>query len=221
MISIAIPTYEMNGVGAKMLIVLLNTIRMQKCLYPFEVVISDNSKNDEIKNICNTFKILPIKYYRNEITGASENINNAISLGSYDLVKPMMQDDAFLIPSALNFFVEALDKNKWVISNSVRIDGRGNIMSHQQTQYKHGNLGKNITGMPSVIAFHKNELRFRTDLKTVCDMYFYHQLYELYGEPGVIKEFTIAQRFHGASLSHHQTSKHREEVKLLKQSGLV
>lgn len=222
MISIVIPTYDQQGEGPRMVTQLLNTIRLQKISYPYEIAISDTSTTDEIKHICRAFKTLPINYTRNTKTfGASENINNAISLARYQMVKLMCQDDLFARADSIDIFVEALKKRDWVISNSVHINEAGQVTYKKQAAYNHNRFDKNITGMPSVVAWKRCDLRFDETLKTVCDMKFYYDLYELYGPPEIIKEFTVAQRFWKGSLSRNQVNLHQKEVQLLREKRLI
>jgi glycosyltransferase involved in cell wall biosynthesis len=221
-LSIVIPTYDQHGEGPKMVIQLLNTIRIQNVNYPYEISISDTSTTEEIEDICKAFKMLPIVYTRNYKTfGASENINNAISLARYDMVKLMCQDDLFARMDSIDLFVKALQKRKWAISNSVHIDETGHVTYKKQTAYNHNRFDKNITGMPSVVGWHKCGLRFDESLKTVCDMKFYYDLYEMYGAPETIREFTIGQRFWKGSLSRNQINQHQKEVQYLREKRLI
>src|SRR5574339_104484 len=115
MISICIPTYEQYGHGVRMLTQLLNSIKKQTISYEYEIIISDNSEDDKVKDLISQYKSLPISYYKNPVKGASENINNAISLAKYDYIKIMCQDDVFMDYNAINKFVKALNANGWVI----------------------------------------------------------------------------------------------------------
>lgn len=222
MISIAIPTYLQPIYGGKMLTVLLNSIRHQKVTCDYEVVVSDNDITGQIKYICENFKdYLPIQWHFNPVTGASENINNAIDLCCGDKIKLMMMDDAFVTIDAVDVFNSALDEKNWVIGNSVHINEAGDVYGRRYTQYNHRQMEKNITGMPSVIGFRKCDLRFNPALKTFCDTYFYYQLYELYGQPKVIDKFTIACRFWRGSLSQNQVAKKEEEIKFLREQKMI
>jgi hypothetical protein len=219
-ISICVPTYSQNGKGAKMLTQLLNSIRLQNFQDEYEIVISDNSEDEDIEKIIPYFD-LPIKYFKSERRGVSANTNNALDLARFDKIKIMYQDDLFYRTDALKLFSEALDNRGWVISNSVHINESNQITYQKQTSYNHNRFDRNLTGMPSVIGFRKCDLRFNEELKTVLDMLFYYQLYEKYGSPFVIKEFTIAQRFWKGSISANQPSHHREEALYLKNNGLI
>ena len=80
--SIAISTYEMQGKGMDFLNFSLSML-MKQTFKDFEVIISDNSKNDSIKILCEKWKdYINIKYFKNDINkldNPSANINNAIN----------------------------------------------------------------------------------------------------------------------------------------------
>lgn len=221
MISIVIPTYEQQGYGAKYLTELLQSIQQQQAKCYYEVVISDNSTDGSIKQVCDSFNTLPIKYHFNPVRGASENINNAINMAFFDKVKIMCQDDKFISTTAIDTFNAALDKSGWVICNSRHINERGVTTGQRVAQYRHGEFDQNTVGMPSVVAFKKCEVRFRPELKTVCDMFFYYELCLKYGQPAVIRTQPVAQRFHNASLSRNQPSYHQKDVNYLIRNGMI
>ena len=78
--SVVIPTYEMNGKGDEFLE--NNFIILKKQIFnDFNIIISDHSLNDNIKNICDKWKNeLNIIYLKNENNrgSSSANLNNAI-----------------------------------------------------------------------------------------------------------------------------------------------
>ena len=221
MISICIPTYEQRGHGAAMLTVLLNSIVQQRFNNPYEIVISDNAKDGSIKKVCDHYPQLPINYHFNPVTGASENINNAIDLAKYDKIKLMMQDDLFADPLALHRYNDALDHNGWVISDSFHINEVGGKTGQRRPVYDPNNFDNNSIGMPSVIAFRKTDIRFDPRLKTFCDLYFYYQLYKQFGAPGKIIGYNISQRYHNASQSRNQPPSHKKDKRLLISEGKI
>lgn len=219
MISVVIPTYEQNGQGKKYLAILLKSLLNQIGI--FDVIISDNSKNDEIKNLVDLFKTnsnLKITYIHNPIIGASENINNAIEHATYDFIKPMMMDDLLSSPQALMLFCNALKKNHWAVSNSHHIDEYGRVTANINAYWNNSLLkGINSIGMPSVIAFRKNEFKFDTNLKTLCDCEYYWLLHNKYGSPAWINFYLVQQRLHKDSLSRNQPHMGKKEYQYLKQ----
>jgi len=93
--SIAIPTYGYDGKGVEFLEHSLNIISEQT-FQDFEIIISDHSTDDTIKDIFLKWeKSLNIKYFRNEngIGIISPNINNAMKNCSGKWIKVLFQDD--------------------------------------------------------------------------------------------------------------------------------
>jgi len=216
MISVVIPTYNQRGKGAYMLTQLLNSVYRQTGVI-FEVCVSDN--DDTIKAVVDKYP--GIRYQHNPVKGASENINAAIGMASYDKIKLMCQDDMFNTTGALKLYSEALDSHGWAISDSVHVNENGGTTGKRIANYNPNNFDSNTVGMPSVIAFRKNDLRFDERLKTFCDVYFYYQLYQLYGMPVKIAGFNIAQRFHNASQSRNQPPSHTADKNFLISNGMI
>lgn len=101
-VSICIPTYNTP----------LKTF--EKCLYSilaqdfenFEVIISDDSSNENIKNFISKILDVRIKYYHNEPSfGVPKNWNEAIKKAQGQFVKVMHHDDMFFEKSALSKMV--------------------------------------------------------------------------------------------------------------------
>jgi glycosyltransferase involved in cell wall biosynthesis len=93
-ISIAIPTYEAFGNGLNF--IKKNVDSFKKQTYEnLELVISDHSVNDDIKNYINSINESDIKYIKNENDRGLqvENMNNAIINCTGDYIKLMNHDD--------------------------------------------------------------------------------------------------------------------------------
>lgn len=236
LVSICIPTYEQNGVGAKHLKQLLQSITSNDLI---EIIISDNSDDDVIERMVLDFhgddeddpftiKVNPLfakcianlKYIRNQQKGAAYNANHAINQATGDIIKIMFMDDYFTGEGALNHYITALaDPGKhWAIANSIWVDDDGKHMRDFNARYD-GALpkGKNTIGMPSVIAFKKTDLRFDASFTSSFDTEFYYRMYQQYGPPAHIPERVIAQRIHKNSLSSLQ--KDHRSVDLIKMNG--
>ena len=79
-ISICIPTYEVNGKGVEYLNHSLSILQNQT-YQDFEVVISDHSIDDGIKNLCESWKTrLDISYIRNEYGRGSISCNTNVAI---------------------------------------------------------------------------------------------------------------------------------------------
>ena len=113
MISIAIPTYEMNGVGKIFLRKSLELISDQT-FKDIEIVISDHSIGDSIEKVCKEFySELNIVYLRNfENRGSSSsNMNNAILNCSGEIIKFLFQDEYLYKKDCLQDIKDYFDKN--------------------------------------------------------------------------------------------------------------
>lgn len=217
-VSIVIPAFEQYGHGAKTLTALLQSIVGMKG--KFEVLVSDNSPEYGLIHVCTPFMDkLPIQYIHNPNRGISQNTNFAIDQAQYNLIKPMYQDDVFLSTSAVEDISFALKVHTWVACSGLAIDERGNERRKHTPKWENDLLltGKNRLGMPSVVAFRKNGLRFDTNLKTMLDCAFYYELYQHYGDPGIIKVPLIGSRYWDGSTSRKQGSYIKQELPYLKQ----
>ena len=112
LITVCIPTYEMSGLGSIYLDHSLQVLSNQS-FRDFNVVISDNSKNDEIKELVQKYKKkLDISYHKNEIRfGISANLNNAISKSYGKIIKILFQDDFLISQNALERIASNFDLN--------------------------------------------------------------------------------------------------------------
>jgi glycosyltransferase involved in cell wall biosynthesis len=215
--SLVIPTYEQRGHGAFMLTSLLNSIaRVRRPVGDFEIVISDNSADDLILKSLGKYRTLPITYHHNPVRGASENINNAIDLAKYDKIKIMCQDDLIINPSALTIMDAALDLHGWVVCASKIMKEGGMYTRTAKAKFIPGALDKNTVGMPSCVAFRKNDKRFDPTLKTFTDLWFYHELYFTFGMPLHIDTALVAQRYWHGSQSRNQPPSHLQDSIIMK-----
>jgi glycosyltransferase involved in cell wall biosynthesis len=107
-VSICIPTYKQ----VEYLRRTLESIQMQS-FHDYEVVITDDSPDDSVKNVVETFEFQgKLKYFKNTISlGSPENFNEAVKNAVGDYIKMMMHDDWFNDELGLEKFVELLDKN--------------------------------------------------------------------------------------------------------------
>ena len=97
MISIAIPAYDMNDLGAKFLTEMFDTIDNQT-YRDVEVVVSDHSEDNNILEVCDKYSdIFPVTYIRNfyDRGNGPANTNTALRHCNGDLIKIMFQDDLF------------------------------------------------------------------------------------------------------------------------------
>ncbi len=221
-VSICIPVFEQYGEGSRTLKELLLTIRQLKG--KFEVIVSDNSEGDKLKKVCEmpAFKHIDLTYFKNPKKGVSANTNAAIAKAKYNLIKPMYMDDLFLHPDAINQIAFALKFDHWVACYGQSINASGRPERYRRPKYSEGIIGgQNTIGMPSVIAYRKNGIKFDTKLKTLLDCSFYYEMFQKYGEPGYLKQNLIGSRYWDKSTSRQQGNLTKEELPIInKKHGL-
>jgi hypothetical protein len=201
--SIAIPTYEMAGKGAEFLNFSLDILNKQT-FKDFEVVISDHSLNDEVKNVVDIWsKILDIKYFRNNYKrgASSPNLNNAIKNCTGSWIKILFQDDYLFGEDSLknhNTFIIEQNIKHWLASATERsMDGINVYMPHYPRWNVNMVYGINTISSPSVICFKNefgNNLKFDENLVWLMDVEFYHRMYIKFGEPKYIHTINIVNR---------------------------
>ena len=114
-ISVCIPTYEYGGEGVTYLSKLLDSLRTQT-FQEFDVVVSDHSKDDAIKNYLQTtdFDITYIQNPNGRGYQAS-NTNCALENAEGRILKLIYQDDMFVDDEALQKIYDAFTPGiKWL-----------------------------------------------------------------------------------------------------------
>lgn len=226
MISVCIPTYEQCGYGVHYLRQLLDSIMVQRGA-EFEVVVSDNSRNDNIRKLCQEFAdpgtfSLPLRYVRNrERIGVSHNTNNAIAHAQSDKIKVMYQDDLFVHRSALYLCELALERKPWAVASYVSLDKQSRFgRLHYPTWHSEMLMGKNTIGMPSVLSIRRNRFTFDPNLRTRLDCEYYWLLYREFGPPEFVRVPLVGLRYWEGSISRVQGSCTPEEYAYLRRKHL-
>ena len=109
LISICIPAYK----RITDLKILLDSIGRQT-FKNFEVIITDDSPDDTVKNFCDAYpNVFELVYYKNSIAlGTPENWNEGIRKATGTWVKLMHDDDYFATENSLALFVAAIESDK-------------------------------------------------------------------------------------------------------------
>jgi len=210
LISIAIPTYEMHNKGVEYLNFALNGI-FHQTYKDIEVVVSDHSINDDIKNVCIVWSKegLNIRYIRNENDrgSSSANINNAISHSTGKYIKILFQDDFLYCADAIEKTVNALEKEpdkKWLISACDHSnDGVITYRPFYPKYHDNIHLGNNTISSPSVLAIrNENVLYFDTKLIWLMDVEYYKRLHNAFGSPIILDSITVVNRTWESQISN-------------------
>jgi hypothetical protein len=214
-ISIAIPTYEMHGLGKKFLKFSFD-ILVKQTFKDFDVVISDHSKTNDIEDLCKEYKnVLDIKYFRNENKrgNSPSNTNNAITHATGKLIKILFQDDFLFSTTALAEIVDAFDltKDSWLLTACESSRDGVTFFRPLFPQYNNRtHFGKNQIGPPSVLTI-KNEspLLFDENLVWRMDGDYYTRCYNKFGAPKILNKINVVSR-----IGSHQISSTRTEEDL-------
>ena len=187
--SIAIPTYGYNGRGVEFLDFSLEIISRQT-FTNFEVVLSDHSDDDTIKEVYNKWSDkMNIKYFRNSNGRGviSPNINNAMKLCSGKWIKILFQDDYLNGDDSLlkhYLFIQNNSDTKWFAAYTrVTYDGETFAWSFKPIWVDNIWTGNNKLGCPSNFTIiNKDLLLFDEELNWLMDVDYYMKMKEKFGD---------------------------------------
>ena len=188
---------------------LLDTLQNQTC-QDFEVVISDQSKNDNIMEACQDydFDFTYCKYTGNI---PCENINVALENCTGRIIKIMFSDDIFMRKDALERIKYEYDSTecKWAFSGFANWDDN-DYFDNKLPEWKERTLeGNHHLSSPSVVSFlNEGRVDFDHNLKLLLDVDFYHRMRWLHGKPNIIPEVLVANRDHDDRISSDATSQY-------------
>ena len=155
-ISIVCPIYTMKDRLAEKFLVDYCSQFFYQSHRDFELVFSDQSEGDNLKQIVDTFKhVYDITYVKNTsgINNAANNVNHAIPHAKGDIVKLLYMDDFFIDSNALQKINYAFSNHpgKWLIAGFGHCNqDRTKFWDFRKPWYgnKYVN-GDNTTGNPS------------------------------------------------------------------------
>ncbi len=201
-ISIAISTYEANNKGHEFVKISLDKIKEQT-YKNVEVVISDHSKDDKIKNVVEGYKdVIDIKYVRNEekYGNISNNINKAIDSCTGDYIKVLFMDDYLSDSTSLQTIIDKMNnENKmWLVGSYVHTKDRQGMYNQIIPRWTEEiKQGKNTIGCPSGLTISSRvKERFDENVKWFMDTDYYTTLYSKYGEPVYLDKVTVVTLQH-------------------------
>lgn len=204
--SICVPTYEMGGYGNIYLKQLLEELQQQS-IQDFEIVISDQSSDNSILEVCQEyskkFNILYIKNFYNRGKAAC-NINNAMKHASGEYIKILYQDDFFVRTDALEIINSELEKGaNWTINAFTHSDKDKTQFFNTRLSFygDHVLVGENTVGNPSNITIknHNELITMDESILYVVDCEYYYRLKQKFGEPKTINEVLVCARHHPVS----------------------
>lgn len=207
-LSVCIPTYEMRGLGVKMLQHNLS-ILVQQTFTDFDVVISDHSKNNQIQKLCDSYlDRLAIKYFRNPKKRGNPpaNLNNAIRKATGKLIKILFQDDFLFVPTSLERIVANFDltKDHWLVTACEHSrDGTTFFRPFYPKYSENIQFGNpNTISSPSVLTvLNDHPLLFDERLIWLMDVDYYKRCFLKFGSPKILNEMNVVNR-----VGSHQVS---------------
>lgn len=222
-ISVCIPTWEQYGYGKVFIARALESIKIQT-YKNIEIVISDHSKDETIKNVLKDYiGELPIKYVKNtkNYGNGPANTNNCIRNSDGDILKFLFQDDFFFKNNALELIYQKfIEKNtKWVVNGSNHTKDGGKTFFNYMVPKWNDQIpfGINTISSPSVLSIINNkETFFDENLEMLMDCEFYYQLYSKYGLPIIIDEYLVTNSLHANQISSLYKKDLGEEIQIVK-----
>lgn len=199
-ISVAIPTYEMKGLGPVFLKETLD-ILSQQTYKDFDVVISDESKTNIIKDVCDKYAgVLDIKYFKNPDgqNKFSTNTNYAIQKSTGKLIKILLLDDFIYSKTALEEIAQNFDleKDSWMATTCTHSsDGKTFFRPFYPRYNDKTILFKNTISSPSVLVLkNDNPLMFDTNIMWYVDLDYYKRCFQRFGEPKILNKIGVVNR---------------------------
>jgi glycosyltransferase involved in cell wall biosynthesis len=215
-ISVSIATYEANGNGLKFIKKNVEFF-LRQTYKNTELVISDHSINNEIKDYISSLNNPKIIYIKNEkdIGLQVENINNAIMNCTGDFIKILNHDDYMESDDTIEQGVNLLMNGaKWVVYSCKHFDYNNNTMSNFHTPRisgdgKHFLNGANYIGCPSVGLIPKGFL-LDPNVKYMGDCELWYRLFTTLGYPSIVNDFKIVIGIGDHTLTHVLSSQRKQ-----------
>ncbi len=211
-ISICIPTYRQLPI----LLSLLKTIDFQT-FRDFEVIISDDSPDDEIERAIFSAKwTFPLRYYRNNPSkGSPQNWNYAISLAQGEWIKIMHHDDWFYDSESLKFFAEAVLQNPetdfFFCKSYVNNGNKSEEYIYQPNPSKLRNISKypallfeaNLIGAPSATMYKKSvKLQYDSKLMWLVDIEYFCRVIQNFKVQHIERGLIVTSEFQEHQLTY-------------------
>lgn len=159
-------------------------------LQDFEIIVSDNSEDDQLRDICAFYG--GIRYTRNTVKGMAPNTNRAMELADGYLVKILYMDDFLAHNNALKDIYDHF-KGDWLVTGCAHTGyGRAHFNEHMPTWNDEIHLGVNTIGSPSVLTMRNDKkMYFDTEMTWLLDCDLYKRLHAAYGEPTYLNDVNV------------------------------
>ena len=192
-LSVAVPVHDMPN-KQKFFKRLLESLWNQT-FQDFEIIVTDNSDDDEIKDICDWYRT-GIRYFKNPRKGMAPNTNGAIRQSRGELIKILYMDDFMAHDEALEDIINIFTPDsEWLVTGCAHVKdfGEGRINPHFP-RYNPEIHTENTIGSPSVLTVRnhwQDQVLFDENLTWLLDADLYKRLYAQYGPPVILKEINV------------------------------
>lgn len=181
----------------------------------FEIVVTDNSEDNIIWDICNYY-CTGINYYRNPRKGMAQNTNEAIKRSKGKLIKILYLDDFLNHEDALGDIVDAF-KGHWLVTDCVHYDGNKYFNHHRPSYNDDIHLGNNTIGSPSVLTIKNDDpMLFDEEMTWLLDADYYKRMHAKYGEPVYLNDRNVV-----IGVGDHQATNTMGEERKLKEADYM
>lgn len=203
-ISIAIPTYIEDKRELQYLKHSFDRIKKQS-FQDYEVIVSDNSSNDLVENLCEEYKnLFSVIYKKNsDHIGMSANSNVAMDLCNGEYIKILHCDDFLFSFDALKTIVTFMDNSDkyWLVNGFNHSYDEINFFDYRTPKYpEHLLIGNNLLGSPTNVTIRNQNIEyFDTNVQISMDHEWYHRLRMKYGMPLIIENVLTTSRLHSNS----------------------
>lgn len=193
MLSICIPTSDMKD-KERFFTRCLDSLWKQS-YQNFEVIVTDNSEDKKIEDICEYYKS-GITYYRNPIKGMAQNTNESIRRAKGKLIKILYMDDYLAHTDSLLKIINHF-KGHWLVTACLHDDGIEVFKPHLAKYSPDIYLGNNTIGGPSVLTIkNENPLLFDEEMTWLLDCDYYKRCYDKWGEPDIMRDYNVVMGLH-------------------------
>jgi glycosyltransferase involved in cell wall biosynthesis len=207
-VSICIPTWEQYGRGVEFLKNNFEVL-LSQTYKNFNVIISDHSKDENIKVLCDEYSnYFEIKYFKNEffLGNGPANTNNSIINADGDIIKIIFQDDYLYDEKSLELISKEFENKEcdWLVCGCNHTHDDGLSYTNEMIPYWNDSIkkGVNTISSPSVLSFRNNNpCLFDENLTMLMDCDMYYQLYVRYGLPTILPEYLVTNRIHKHQIS--------------------
>lgn len=222
-ISVAIPCWSMNGVGREMLEYNFNMLKKQT-FTDFEVVVTDHSEDNNLQDLCYSWKdLLTINYIRNEYNRGSpaDNTNLGIKNSKGDFIKLLCQDDFLFNENSLEIIYNNMitsDKD-WMFTAYYHSNNRQTFYNRYVPYLNSQIHTVNTLGTPSALTIkNRNIPEIDNNLKYMYDCEFYYRLLKEKGAPHIVDEITMVNYLHenqttNSIINHDISSRESEYIR--------